>query len=207
LISDSQSSLQNIFEKTFREYRRRLTSIDMASVALVLGLEPAGAALKVPFLGHDYRVGTSGVSGPAGDRPDFATCVVLLQLLLRCPARRPDGGEEWTAYRDFANAAPLTGFFRDRIEGGVIRAFSGRVPALQTASVELAGRHQAGFSHDLARRFEVLPQVSLLLLFNEAAEELPAACSLLFQQRAASFLDMECLAIAAELFVDRLLRP
>jgi hypothetical protein len=206
LVIGNKMHRQNIYEQTLREYRRRLAGFNLAAVARVLGVVPAEAVLEIPFLGDLYRVGPAGVSSPAGIRSDFASCVVLMQLLLRCPAQSPEGGREWTAFRDFADAAPLTGFFAGRVEGGVIRAFSGRLPQLHAACTQLASRPQPGFTHDLARRFEVLPQLPLLLLFNDAGEELPAACSLLFERRAISFLDMECLAITAELLVDRLIR-
>jgi hypothetical protein len=206
LVTGNQKNFQNSYEQTFQEYRRRLAAINLPSVARVLGVAPAEVTLEIPFLGDLYHVGLDGVSGPAGARPAFASCVVLLQLLLRCPARRPDGGREWIAFRDFADAAPLAFFFADRVEGRVTRVFSGRLPALQTACAQLAGSPQFGSTHDLAQSFEVLPHLSLLLIFNDNAEELPGICSLLFQRRAASFLDMECLAITAELFVDRLIR-
>jgi dienelactone hydrolase len=44
-------------------------------------------------------------------------------------------------------------------------------------------------------RFDALPKIPILLLFNDADDEFPAQCLLLFERRAEKYLDMECLAI------------
>jgi hypothetical protein len=40
-----------------------------------------------------------------------------------------------------------------------------------------------------------IPKVPLLLLYNDADDEFPAHCSILFERRAEKYLDAECLAI------------
>jgi hypothetical protein len=52
--------------------------------------------------------------------------------------------------------------------------------------------------------FDPLPQVPILLLFNDADEEFPAQCLLLFERRAEKYLDMESMAILAWLLTDYL---
>jgi hypothetical protein len=44
-------------------------------------------------------------------------------------------------------------------------------------------------------QFNPLPRVPLLLLFNDADDEFPAHCSLLFERRAEKYLDAESLGI------------
>jgi hypothetical protein len=60
------------------------------------------------------------------------------------------------------------------------------------------------WSYQFTARFEALPRVPLLLLFNDEDEDFPAQCTLLFQRRAEKFLDMECLAICGWLLADTL---
>ena len=43
-----------------------------------------------------------------------------------------------------------------------------------------------------------------LLLFNDADEEFPAQATILFQKNAASYLDMECLAMIGGSLAHRL---
>ena len=49
-----------------------------------------------------------------------------------------------------------------------------------------------------------LPKVPVLLLFNDADDEFPADCKVLFERRAEHYLDMECLAILGNILADYL---
>ena len=49
--------------------------------------------------------------------------------------------------------------------------------------------------YDLALKIDALPRVPIFLLFNDADEEFGAECRLLFERRAAAYLDMESTAI------------
>jgi hypothetical protein len=53
-------------------------------------------------------------------------------------------------------------------------------------------------------RFEALPRVSLLLLFNDRDDEFPAGCTVLFNRQAESYLDPESLAMTGGLLSRRL---
>jgi hypothetical protein len=59
-------------------------------------------------------------------------------------------------------------------------------------------------SCQLAFQFRALPRVPVFLLFNDADEDFPAQCTLLFQRDAASYLDMECLAMVGATLAARL---
>ena len=59
-------------------------------------------------------------------------------------------------------------------------------------------------SYQLAMRFDALPRVPVVLLFNDEDEEFPAEATILFERRAERFLDMECLAILGWMLADRL---
>jgi hypothetical protein len=52
--------------------------------------------------------------------------------------------------------------------------------------------------------FEALPRVRIYLIFNDADEDFPADCSLLFEKQAAQYLDMECLAMIGMVLAERL---
>jgi hypothetical protein len=45
-----------------------------------------------------------------------------------------------------------------------------------------------------------------LILFNDADEEFPAQCMVLFERRAENYLDMECLAMVGMLLFEQLKR-
>ena len=55
-------------------------------------------------------------------------------------------------------------------------------------------------------QFDALPKVPVIVLFNDADDEFPTQCSLLFERRAESYLDAECLAMIARLLLANLKR-
>jgi len=130
-----------------------------------------------------------------GRKARFNACIVLFKYILMCPDSPPEVGE-WTAYRDFKNAAPLIHYFAANAENAVAKTFSGRIDALRQAAESLKGRAPVeALSYDLALSFDALPRVPLLMLFNDAEEGFEARCSILFRRSVESYLDMECLGI------------
>jgi hypothetical protein len=70
------------------------------------------------------------------------------------------------------------------------------VEDLRRASAALGGQPgDLPVACNLIIRFPALPKVPLLMLFHDRDEDFPAHCSLLFQERARAYLDMECLAM------------
>ncbi|MCA1785277.1 MAG: DUF3786 domain-containing protein [Desulfobacteraceae bacterium] len=59
-------------------------------------------------------------------------------------------------------------------------------------------------SCDLSYMFEALPRVRVYLVFNDADEDFPADCSLLFEKQAPRYLDMDCLAMIAMVLAEQL---
>ncbi len=59
-------------------------------------------------------------------------------------------------------------------------------------------------AYDLSYRFEALPRLSLLLLFNDADEDFPAKCMVLFEKHAEEYLDLESLAMTGAILVRNL---
>jgi hypothetical protein len=71
---------------------------------------------------------------------------------------------------------------------------------LKKACEILEGRYPTlELSYDLSVQFNLLPRIPVLLLYNDADDEFPANCSVLFERRAEYYLDAECLAMAGRL--------
>jgi hypothetical protein len=70
----------------------------------------------------------------------------------------------------------------------------------------LLGGYESGVSagYDMGVRFDVLPKIPLVLLFNDRDNEFDATVTLLFGKRAESYLDAECLAILGNLLCQSL---
>jgi hypothetical protein len=191
------TSTSPVFEGIYAGYLERVGRLELGARAAILGIQPVGDEALVPFFGQPYRVSGAGVFDPRGARPSHSVCVIVCQYVLLCPAVAPPAGQ-WSAYRDFAQAAPFAGGFTNNVENAIARSFTGRVEDLAAAAHRFGGRPpEESFAYDLCRVFPALPRVPLLMLFNDREAGFPAQCTVLFEARAERFLDMECLAMTA----------
>jgi hypothetical protein len=193
-----------IFDQIYQDYLKQLKELDLTTLATRVGTATAGDSLLIPLFGRPYRVSPSGVKDPTGQEPIHSVKVVLCRYLLHYPASEPQG-QEWVSYKDFKGAAPFVGGFQNNTERAIAKKFSGRLAALKEACHCVGGEEAgANWGYQLSMKFVALPHVPLLLAFNDADEEFPAGCLLLFERRAERYLDMECLAILAWLLTDYL---
>jgi hypothetical protein len=193
-----------VFEKTYQDYLSRISVVDFKAIAEKLGGRVDANGIVIPFLGKSYRISSHGIMDPYGNRPIHAITVVLSKYILLCPQENP-GGSDWVSYRDFKDAAPFAGAFANQAEKTIAENFSGRLDKLVRACEKVGSRPtNMDLSYDLARVFDALPRIPVLFLFNDADDEFPAQCSILFKQCAEKYLDMECLAIVGWLLSDYL---
>lgn len=199
-----------VFKETLRYYLdqvNRMAPSAIRDAESILGVRKTGNGIIIPFFQRQYRVASDGVFDEDGRRPLFSVSVVLCRYLIMCPPHSVDDGAEWASYKDFLDAAPFAGAFDINTEKAIARNFSGRVGDLSRACQNLGGRDFGdGLAYDLAVVIRSLPRVPLYLLFNDADDEFPAQCRILFERRAELFLDMECLAILGWLLSDYLMQ-
>ena len=186
-----------IFEKIYTDYLEQLSEINLKSVSERLGIDMLNDEALIPLFGKTYRVSKKGVFDEEGQRPSHSSCVVLFKYLLLCPEEEPQG-KEWVAFRDFKNAAPFVEGFSNTSEHEVEKHFTGKLSGLEKACFVSGGKaFDADFSYDLSIRFEPLPRVPVIMLFNDEYEMFRSRCIMLFEKCAEMYLDMECLAIIA----------
>ncbi len=185
-----------VFDEIYANYLAEVGALDLDTIAARLGLERAGGAVVVPFYDSLFRVSGDGVADEQGFRPSHAVSVILCQYLLLCPSEDPPDKTDWVRYSTFKDALPFAAGFRNTAEQPIGKAFAGRLDDLRTAASALGGTPaEAPFACDLAMRLPALPTVPLLMMFDDRDEEFPAQCTLLFEDRASAYLDMECLAM------------
>lgn len=194
-----------VFEKTYKEYLEQIKEIGLAAIAEKMGVEMRGDAVPVSLFEQEFLVRESGIEGPGGRELSFAEKVVLCKYFILYPKFEPVESEEFVSYRDFPDSAPFVGGFKENAELPIAKNFGGLYGALKKASAQLGGKDpELNLGYDVSRVFQALPDVPLLLLFNDEDEEFPASALILFQNRAQRYLDMECLAILGWLLADRL---
>lgn len=194
----------SIFHKNYQSYLEQLTEIDLNEIPERLGVRVCTNEIMVPLFGQPYKVSNTGILNPVNKKPAYSICIVLCKYLLLCPDYDPTQND-WTAFKDFKDAAPLVTSFSNTTERVITEAFSGKCDTLEFACKSL-GAHPAEMrlSYDLSMKLYPLPKVPVLLLFNDRDDEFPADCKILFEKRAAHYLDMECLAILGTILAEYL---
>ncbi len=193
-----------VFEKIYQDYLARVAGLDLTGKRDLLGIEVKDQTINIPFFNTTFTVTPLDISDHKGRRPPHSVCVILCQYLLLSPVRAEDDNQLVT-YRDFKDAAPYVQGFDNTAQKPVSRAFPGRLDALEAGCRHSGGSPcDIGISCDLSYMFEALPRVRIYLVFNDADEDFPADCSLLFEKQAAQYLDMECLAMIGMVLAQRL---
>lgn len=193
-----------VFDRIYEDYLAQVFDTDIRSRAEKLGVWIDGDEVLISFFGKPYRVTSQGIADPSGRRPSHSISVVLCKYLLLCP-EFPPRENDWASYKDFRDAAPFVGAFANNVEGTIATNFTRRLEDLRLASEKLGGRPpETDFPYQLSMRFDPLPKVPLLMLFDDEDEEFSARCLVLFERRAEKYLDMECLAIVGWLLSDQL---
>jgi hypothetical protein len=198
------SEKSSVFEETYSNYLAQIGGLDFKKIADRLGAELEGDELIIPVFGKSTRVSAGGISEPSGSRPNFSVCVILFKYLLLCPDHDP-AENDWVSFKDFKDSAPFAGAFFNYTEVPLAKYFSKHLKDLEAACQEIHGHPPAAtFSYDLCMQFHALPKIPVLMLFNDADEEFPAQCAVLFERRAENYLDMECLAMVGMLLFEYL---
>ncbi len=197
-----------IFEKHYNDYCARIAGIDFASIKDRLGMRDEDARMLLSFFNKDYAVSGDGIFDASGNTPDYGVCVIIAKYVLLCPDRLYHD-PEWASFKDFKRTSHFTNvnFFASDTERAIAKHFSGKLGRLSKASEELGGiHHDMAMSYDLSVRFNALPRISLLLLFNDSDEEFPAQCTVLFQKHSEFYLDPESLAMSGAFLAKSLER-
>ncbi len=194
----------SVFEETYTNYLARIAGLDFKKIAAQLGAEMIGDEMMIPSFGIPHRISAAGISDPSGNRPDFSVCVILFKYLLLCPGDDPVEND-WVSFKDFRDSAPFAGSFVNYTEAPLAKYFSGRLKDLEAACRKINGYPpDLTFSYDLCMQFDALPKIPILMLFNDADDEFPGRCAVLFERRAEKYLDMECLAMVGMQLFERL---
>jgi hypothetical protein len=196
--------MNEAINETYRNYLKQLKDIDLSKRMKKLGLEMSDDGLMLSFFGTPFRVSPTGVFLEDGARAGFAESVVFFKYILMCPGDMPNDGV-WAAYHSFKDAQPLLHYFAREVTKPIETFFSGKMGNLEAAGKKLGGTLVADkAAFDFSMEFKALPRIPLFLRFNDADEEFPAQCTVLFKSSVERYLDMESLGILGAIFSKRL---
>jgi hypothetical protein len=169
-----------------------------------LGITVTNDGYKIPFFNRTYTITTDRIIDADGKTVNHAIAVIFCKYLLLCP-NLPSNDSSLVTYKDFKDASPYVGGFRNTAENLIAGYFENCLPQLEKRCLDLGGHpFVTEVSCQLAFKFQALPNVPIVLLFNDADEDFPGQATLLFQKNADSYLDMECLAMIGAALAYRL---
>ncbi|MFC1839769.1 DUF3786 domain-containing protein [Thermodesulfobacteriota bacterium] len=202
MVDDNSES--SVFEKTFSFYLDKLDNIDPEFLTESLGVSFDEKGIAIQLLNEEYIVSKKGVADSTGKRPSFDLCIILLKYLLTRRTEYPSGSQ-WTAFRDLRDSGPLTVYYRDNVERAFSDYFTGNTSGLKSACINTGGIiPEEIFTNDVSMKFNFLPRIPMLLLFNDKDEDFSASCSVLFEQRSENYLDAECIAMAGSVLFSNI---
>ena len=173
--------------------------------AQTLGLEQDGARLWLPFFNNRYAVDSGHLINEQGQAPSDALGLVLCRYLLNHPLTPILDGPRVT-FRELPGAGPLVARFTANTNKIIASAHSADVNQLTERALGLGGLPESDHSgYDLYIRFNALPNLPLWLQYNGADDLFPANSTLIFNQSAGRYLDMQSLFIVSTYLTGQLI--
>lgn len=175
------------FDDDARKLQRDLVSLDA---------DGKDRTLRVPFYDRVYSVSRHGVFDRAGKPANPAVSVVVMSHVLASNHGEEGAESVWISYRECRGAGPLMGYFHENTGKTLERTFAGNMDALKTTGLRLGAEIvDDGGLFDLSLRFQALPELPVLLRFNDQDPPFPASCRILFPDFAQDRLDIRCLGV------------
>ncbi len=185
--------------------REKLHGVDMAQRGARLGFVPDGSSLNGRAFKHAIRISQELEIATLDDAQPLPPGDVLLILhALQCE-RNLDESEAWHPYRAFAGGAFYLGPFRSRTVEPLQSVIGNDIELLR----QRLDRHVDWTPvdrGDLGARIHGFGKLYLLLVYNKADEEFPAAAEICFNQAARQCLNTEDAAVLASRICLGLLR-
>lgn len=185
-----------VFKKIIKDYLLQVSSMKAKKeIGASLGISDLDDGYRIPFFNQTYSLTSDRIVDADGKTATHSASVILCKYLLLCPDL-PSNDLSLVTYKDFKDAAPYVIGFRNTAEQPIAKYFENALLQLEKRCLVLGGNtFDTEVSCQLAFKFHALPRVPVVLLFHDSDEDFPAQATLLFQKNAASYLDMECLAM------------
>lgn len=186
----------DVFRQTYENYLKKISELDLERLSPIIGAKKRDEGVVIPYLNREYTVSPDGVTYDGGKTAVFAVSVVLLKYVLMAPGIRPIPKGDWMNFRDFPDAGPLITYFGSNAIQVLEREFEGRVSTLRQRCFAFGAKNSSfAATFDLSVTIPVLPNVTVILNFNDRDDEFPSVANILFDRTAALCLDMESVAI------------
>jgi hypothetical protein len=198
-FSDGKSNYDAVLAELLKEAETK----HAAANALALGGSLVDGLAQVPLFGEICTVKKDAVYKGASKLDTIGSILVIRYLLT--------AGDEalrnaWAPYRELKDGAQFASYIKANIEDRLAKAFAGKKAALQERLRTIgAVMYRSEARPDVAAALYPFPRLPLLIIFWDKDEEFDASFQFLFDKSAASYLDMEALAVALEYTCQKLI--
>lgn len=160
---------------------------------------------SLEFFGRSIYLKREGVFWDNLEKVPEQIAIVTLKYLIYQGKREAKEHADWIGFRDLKDSPPFQGAYQMNVESRLEKYFDNKLALLLKACKILNGKNLNLSGFDLSYEFIALPQIYLRLLYNDREDMLPPKAKILFNKEIERYLDVECIAALAWIFVDMLL--
>lgn len=195
------------YEKIYRDLLDDLKAVDLAQASKILDLSynPAGQ-LEVVFMGTTYLVENGGIHRQDGKVAATAHGSVLAGYILNQgwwgePARK------FVSFDSITGLVPARSSYSSTSLEARLAKYAELDPTRFHEAIVKSGGRSGGEVGSGGKSWiiQLLPRISVQLVFYMGDEQFPSAARLLIDQAAVNFLEFEFLAVLATIFVEQLI--
>jgi len=198
-LTDGKSNYDTVLAGLLEEARKN----NAAASAPGLGGSLADGSAQIPLFGEMCKVKEEAVYKGDSTLDTIGSILVLRYLLT---AGDDQLRNAWVPYREFKDGAQFASYIKANIEDRLAKVFGGNQTLLRERLQALgASLYRSEAKPDVAAALHPFPKVPLLVIFWDKDEEFDASFQFLFDESAASFLDMEALAVLLEYTSQKLI--
>ena len=194
------------YEKIYRDLLDELKTVDLAQAAKILNLSynPAGQ-VEVVFMGTTYLIESNGIHRQDGKAAATVHGSVLAGYILK--QGRGEMAGNFVSFDSITEMVPAhSSYTRTSLEGRLAKYAQLDPIRFHEAVVKSGGR--SGGEVGIGGKswiIQLLPKISVQLVFYMGDAEFPSAARLLIDPAAVNFLEFEFLAVLATIFVEQLI--
>ncbi|MBQ8087749.1 MAG: DUF3786 domain-containing protein [Clostridia bacterium] len=188
------------YDKVLERWRARFITMDHAHIAKRFSLRLDAQNLYVDYFAHPFAIDRASGCVTRLDQPNAALSFdsqINLLNMFHYAVETPIASGELVPFRSVKRVYPFESAYVKTIIEPFQQRFSGHVDALQRAFAALQAKPCP--QGDASGELQILPQLTMAVLFWDGDEEFPAQANMLFDSNITDFMHEEnVVGIAAE---------
>lgn len=189
------------------EAQAQLRELDPDKLALRAGCSrEANGSFRLAFIGQDYLVHpqdfTVRLEGADDDASSFIQALILTYLVT---ADGTTPSSRWVSFREIPDGMFYAQAFRGHAEDQLVSELDGAVDSFSKGAERTGGTLLEELG-DAAYSFQVLPRISMAIVFWMGDDEFASRASVLFEDTACHYMSTEGLAILGSLLVSSIVK-